>query len=96
MNRVEFTPLEKILMEKAGAAEASRHGALSYLLVSVVLCALLVYSYLCGVCSPVVFWPGLCYVILATAQGVSSGWAIAAHKMLVRKLVQHAADSGRR
>ena len=92
MSRIEFTPLEKILMEKAAAADGGRHGALPHLLTGVGLCALLVYSYLREVSPPVIFWPSMCYVILATVQRVSAGWAIAAHKVLVRKLVQHSAD----
>ena len=91
MSRVEFTPLEKILMEKADTAAGGRPGALPHLLTGAILCALLVYSYLRGVSPPVIFWPGLCYVILATVQGISSSWAISAHKVLVRKLVKHAA-----
>ena len=46
MSRVEFTPLEKVLMEKADTAAGGRPGALPRLLAGAVLCALLVYSYL--------------------------------------------------
>jgi len=95
MNQVRFSPLEKILMEKAGVAESGRGGALSHLLTGAVVAALLVYAYLEGISSTVIFWVTLCYVILGTLQRVASSWAIATHKLLVRKLVRHAADTGR-
>ena len=44
MNQVKFSQLEKILMEKAGAAESGRGGALSHLLAGAVVAALLVYA----------------------------------------------------
>ena len=94
MDQVKFSQLEKILMEKAGAAEFGRGGVLSHLLVGAVAAALLVYAYLDGISSTVIFWVTLCYVILTTLQRVASSWAIAAHKLLVRKLVRHAADTG--
>lgn len=96
MNQVRFSSLEKILMEKAGAAESGRGGVLSHLLVGAVAGALLVYAYLDGISSTVIFWVTLCYVILTTLQRVASSWAIAAHKLLVRKLVRHAAATGRK
>jgi hypothetical protein len=96
MDQVKFSQLEKILMEKAGAAESGHGGALSHLLVGTVAGALLVYSYLGGISSTVIFWVTLGYVILTTLQRVASSWAIAIHKLLVRKLVRHAADTGRK
>ena len=96
MDQVKFSQLEKILMEKAGAAESGRGGVLSHLLVGAVAGALLVYAYLDGISSTVLFWITLCYVILTTLQRVASSWAIAAHKLLVRKLVRHAAATGRK
>ena len=96
MNQVKFSQLEKILMEKAGAAESGRGGALAQLLAGAVVAALLVYAYLGGISSTVIFWVTLCYVILGTLQRVALSWAIATHKLLVRKLVRHAADTGRK
>jgi len=96
MNQVKFSQLEKILMEKAGTAESGRGGTLSHLLAGAVVAALLVYAYLDGISSTVIFWVTLCYVILTTLQRVASSWAIATHKLLVRKLVRHAADTGRK
>ena len=96
MDQVKFSQLEKVLMEKAGAAESGHGGVLSHLLVGAVAGALLVYAYLDGISSTVIFWVTLCYVILTTLQRVASSWAIAAHKLLVRKLVRHAAGTGRK
>lgn len=96
MDQVEFTQLEKILMERAGDSDAGHKGILPYLITGAVLSALLVYSFLSKISSPVIFWPALCYIILTTAQRVSAHWAIGAHKVLVMKLVRHAADSGRK
>ena len=96
MDQVKFSQLEKVLMEKAGAAESGHGGVLSHLLVGAVAGALLVYAYLDGISSTVIFWVTLCYVILTTLQRVASSWAIAAHKLLVRKLVRHAAGAGRK
>ena len=96
MDQVKFSQLEKILMEKAGAAESGHGGVLSHLLVGAVAGALLVYAYLDGISSTVIFWVTLCYVILTTLQRIASSWAIAAHKLLVRKLVRHAAATGRK
>ena len=96
MDQVKFSQLEKVLMEKAGAAESGRAGVLSHLLVGAVAGALLVYAYLDGISSTVIFWITLCYVILTTLQRIASSWAIAAHKLLVRKLVRHAAATGRK
>ena len=96
MDQVKFSQLEKVLMEKAGAAESGHGGVLSRLLVGAVAGALLVYAYLDGISSTVIFWVTLCYVILTTLQRVASSWAIATHKLLVRKLVRHAAATGRK
>ncbi len=96
MDQVKFSQLEKVLMEKAGAAESGHGGVLSHLLVGAVAGALLVYAYLDGISSTVIFWVTLCYVILTTLQRVASSWAIAAHKLLVRKLVRHAVATGRK
>ena len=96
MDQVKFSQLEKVLMEKAGAAESGHGGVLSHLLVGAVAGALLVYAYLDGISSTVIFWVTLCYVILTTLQRIASSWAIAAHKLLVRKLVRHAAATGRK
>lgn len=95
MDQVKFSELEKILMEKAGAAEAGRGGALTRLLTGAVLCALLVYSYLAEVSSTVIFWTTLAYLVLTTLQRMASYWAISIHKQLVKKLVLHAAAAGR-
>ena len=78
MKQVDFSPLEKILMEKAGEPGRGSGGALVQLLVGAILCSLLVY------------------VVLSTVERIASGWALAAHKKLVRKLVQHVAGSGRK
>tara|TARA_B100000678_G_C18099929_1_gene458348 strand:+ start:196 stop:489 length:294 start_codon:yes stop_codon:yes gene_type:complete len=96
MKQVDFSPLEKILMEKAGEPGRGSGGALVQLLVGAILCSLLVFALLKAVSPVVVFWASLVYVVLSTVERIASGWAIAAHKKLVRKLVQHVAGSGRK
>lgn len=96
MKQVDFSPLEKILMEKAGEPGRGSGGALVQLLVGAILCSLLVFALLKAVSPVVVFWATLVYVVLSTVERIASGWAIAAHKKLVRKLVQHVAGSGRK
>lgn len=95
MKQIGFSPLEKILMEKAGEKRRGFGGSLVHLLTGAILCALLVLALLNDVSSSVVFWVSLCYVILSTIERIASGWAIAAHKKLVQKLVQHAAGPSR-
>ena len=96
MKQVDFSPLEKILMEKAGEPGRGSGGALAQLLVGAILGSLLVFALLKAVSPVVVFWASLVYVVLSTVERIASGWAIAAHKKLVRKLVQHVAGSGRK
>ncbi len=96
MKQIEFSPLEKILMEKAGEPGRGSGGALVQLLVGAILCSLLVFALLKAVSPVVVFWASLVYVVLSTVERIASGWAIAAHKKLVRKLVQYVAGSGRK
>jgi hypothetical protein len=55
-----------------------------------------VFALLKAVSPVVVFWASLVYVVLSTVERIASGWAIAAHKKLVRKLVQYVAGSGRK
>lgn len=95
MKQVEFSPLEKILMEKTGEAGRGFGGALVHLLTGAILCSLLVFSLLREVSPTVVFWVSLFYVIISTIDRIASGWAVAAHKKLVRKLVRHAAGASR-
>ena len=96
MKQVEFSPLDKILMEKAGEAGRGQGGTLVPLLVGAILCSLLVFALLQEVSPWVVFWASLVYVVLSTIDRIASRWAMAAHKNLVRKLVQHLAGSGRK
>lgn len=96
MKQVDFSPLEKILMEKAGEPGRGSGGALVQLLVGAISGSLLVFALLKAVSPAVVFWASLVYVVLSTVERIASGWAIAAHKKLVRKLVQHVAGSGRK
>ena len=96
MKQIEFSPLEKILMEKAGEPGRGSGGVLVQLLVGAILCSLLVFALLKEVSPVVVFWASLVYVALSTVERIASGWAIAAHKKLVRKLVQYVAGSGRK
>ena len=65
-------------------------------LVGAILCSLLVFALLQEVSPGLVFWASLAYVVLSTLDRIASRWAMAAHKNLVRKLVQHLADSGRK
>ena len=46
MKQVEFSPLDKILMEKAGEAGRGQGGTLVPLLVGAILCSLLVFALL--------------------------------------------------
>ena len=96
MKQIEFSPLEKILMEKAGEPGRGSGGVIVQLLVGAILCSLLVFALLKEVSPVVVFWASLVYVALSTVERIASGWAIAAHKKLVRKLVQHVAGSDRK
>ena len=96
MKQVDFSPLEKILMEKAGEPGRGSGGVLVQFLVGAILCSLLVFALLKEVSPVAVFWASLVYVVLSTVERIASGWAIAAHKKLVRKLVQHVAGSGRK
>ena len=96
MKQIEFSPIEKILLEKAGEPGRGSGGALVQLLVGAILCSLLVFALLKEVSPVLVFWASLVYVVFSTVERIASGWAIAAHKKLVRKLVQHAAESGRK
>ena len=96
MKQVEFSSLDKILMERAGGAGRAQGGTLVQLLVGAILCSLLVLALLQEVSSVLVFWASLVYVVFSTIERIASRWAIAAHRNLVRKLVQHLAVSGRR
>ena len=58
--------------------------------------AMLVFALLQEVSPGLVFWASLAYVVLSTLDRIASRWAMAAHKNLIRKLVQHLADSGRK
>ena len=94
MKQVEFSPLDKILMEKAGEPGRGPGGTLVQFLVGAILCSLLVFALVKEVSPGIIFWASLVYVVLSTVERIASGWAIAAHKKLVRKLVQHVASSG--
>ena len=96
MKQVEFSPLDKILMEKAGETGQGQGQTLVQFLVGAILCSLLVFALLQEVSPGLVFWASLAYVVLSTLDRIASRWAMAAHKNLVRKLVQHLADSGRK
>ena len=70
MKQVEFSPLDKILMEKAGETGQGQGRTLVQFLVGAILCSLLVFALLQEVSPGLVFWASLVYVFSARLTGL--------------------------